>query len=195
VTPIRTPLRPLILGLALLATLVLSGCGSDDKDDAVQTVDTPVCHLVDPTLAAEVVGSHEFKTNGPGAIPRAQRDTSGAHCVISRDSGNGPHIQVRLGEVTSPEEWHDRLGQEAKTIEYGEHAATYTDDPGYGYGLTYEGGIYALGAGVNVLKGDRVIRVVVYEWPDATPDQRLEAAVKIARDADENLTAYDKAQG
>ncbi len=182
--------------LALVTMLSVGGCGDKDKGDTVETktkTTDPVCGLVDPTLAADVVGSDEFSTNGPGAIPRAKRDTGGAHCTIRRDSGAGPRIQVRLGEVASPGEWTDKLRAEAKDITYGDPVATYTDDPGTGYGVTYENGIYALGAGVNVVKGDRVIRVTIYQWPDATPEQRLEAAEKIAADADANLTAYDKA--
>lgn len=84
----------------------------------------------------------------------------------------------------------DRPGSQESR--YGDVAATYTGDPGTGYGATYEGGIYALGAGVAVVKGDRVIRVTVYQWPDVTPQERLDAAAKIAADADKNLTAYDQ---
>lgn len=191
-----TPTAPgrhlLSVTTALIVLLVLGGCGDKDKDTVETKTPSPVCGLVDPALAAEVVGSDEFSTNGPGAIPRKDRNSSGAHCTIRRDSGAGPRIQVRLGEVASPEEWADKLRAEAKDVTYGDPVATYTDDPGVGYGITYEDGIFALGAGVNVLKGDRVIRVTVYQWPDVTPERRLEAAVKIARDADANLTAYDR---
>lgn len=178
--------------------LTTAGCDAkDDKDDDVNpttstTSKEPVCGLVDPDLVSEVVGGTEFRTSGAGAIPRSKRDVDVAKCTITRFSGAGPRIQVRLGEVASPEDWRERLSTEAKDAKYGDPAATYTDDPGAGYGFTYESGIWALGAGVNVVKGDRLIRVVVYQWPDATPEQRLEAAEKIARDADANLTAYDK---
>jgi hypothetical protein len=183
------------LAAALLVVLTTTGCDAkDDKDDDVKptTSTKPVCGLVDPDLAAEVVGGTEFHTTGAGAIPRSERDVGVAKCTITRFSGAGPRIQVRLGEVASAKEWRDRLSAEAKEAKYGDPAATYTDDPGFGYGFTYDSGIWALGAGVNVVKGDRVIRVVVYQWPDATPEQRLEAAQKIANDADANLTAYDR---
>lgn len=185
------------LASALLLILAIAGCNAkDDKDDDVNptsspTSTEPVCGLVDPGLASEVVGGSEFRTTGGGAIPRSEREVGVASCTITRHSGAGPRIQVRIGEVPSPEEWRDRLSAEAKTAKYGEPATTYTDDPGFGYGFTYESGIWALGAGVNVIKGDRVIRVTVYQWPDVTPEQRIEAAEKIARDADANLTAYD----
>jgi len=181
------------VGAVLTLAVVLASAGCRGSDDDTSATSGPVCGLVDPALAADVIGSDEFSTKGSGAIPESKRRSGGADCTIRRHSGAGPNIQVRLGEVASPHEWADRLRAEAEDPSYGDPAATYTGDRGTGYGVTYDSGIYALGAGVNLLKDDRVIRVTVYQWPDATPGQRLEAARKIAIDADANLTAYDTA--
>ena len=101
-------------------------------------------------------------------------------------------LQVRIGDVTdSADYWHKKLTEEAE--QYG-CRMKYTNDPGFGYACEYEQGIYAAGASVNVLRGDRIIRVTAYQWPDAAPSERLALAEQVARNADKNLTAYDDAR-
>jgi hypothetical protein len=99
-------------------------------------------------------------------------------------------LQVLIGEYPDQEKWRSKLDAEAKDDP--DCTKRYTDDPGYGYGCVHDQGVYVFGASVNVLRGDRLIRVTVYHWTDATPEQRLALAEEIARDMDKNLTAYDR---
>ena len=51
--------------------------------------------------------------------------------------------------------------------------------------------MYNPGSSVDVLRGDRIIRVVIYKWSGSTHEQRLRIAEEVVADADANLTAYD----
>lgn len=151
----------------------------------------PVCGLVDADLVAQVVGAGKVKTNGEGAVPRSARTTGPASCSITAADASQPVIQVRIGEVVDGADyWRNQLQLEAKKAGCD---LRYTDEPGYGYACDYETGMYNPGSSVDVLRGDRIIRVVVYKWSGSTHDQRLKIAEEIVANADANLTAYDKA--
>lgn len=49
----------------------------------------------------------------------------------------------------------------------------YTGDLGIGYGCTYDTCVFVDSAGVNVIKGNRLIRATVSHWPDVTAADQL----------------------
>ena len=152
----------------------------------------PVCGLVSRALAAEVVGDGPVRTTGSGAVG-ADGAAEASSCTIRpEDSRSGPYVQVRIGPVDDPDVWRSRLTTEAEDLDYGTVAATYDGADGAGYGATYDRGIWVSGASANLVKGDRVVRVTVYRWRDASDEQRLSAARRIADDADANLTAASR---
>ncbi|MEJ7634949.1 hypothetical protein [Aeromicrobium sp.] len=154
------------------------------------STDQPVCGLVDPELVAQVVGPGELRTTGEGAVSLKARAVRPASCSIAPADGSRPIVQVRIGEVVdSADFWRKRLKQEAEKAGCD---LRYTDDPGYGYTCDYDSGLYNPGSSVEVLRGDRIIRVVAYKWSGSTHNQRVEIGEKIALSADENLTTYDK---
>jgi len=175
--------RVLAPAVLVVATLV-AGCTSDD-DGASE----PVCQLVDPELASEVVGSSTFSTTGDGAVSRDARTTGPASCSITASDASQPVVQVRVGETADTADVsRRRLDEEAQR---GGCELRYSDEPGYGFACTYDSGMYNPGSSVEVLRGDRIVRVVVYKWSGSTHAQRLGIAEKIVVDADANLSAYD----
>ncbi|MFI5429961.1 hypothetical protein [Aeromicrobium sp. UC242_57] len=153
------------------------------------TTDTPVCGLVDPELVSQVLGTAEVSTTGDGAVDREVRLTAPASCSIKPADASQPVIQVRIGEVVDGADyWRKKLDQEAAKAGC---ELQYTDDPGYGYACDYTTGMYNPGSSVDVLRGDRIIRVVIYKWSGSTHEQRVKIAEEIVRDADKNLTAFD----
>lgn len=66
---------------------------------------------------------------------------------------------------------------------------TYDADPGYGYGCVYDSGTWISGAGVNVIRSERLLRVVVHHWDKATAKQRLQLAEDISRNVDHNVNS------
>ena len=98
-------------------------------------------------------------------------------------------MQVRIGETADTGDVsRRRLDEEAQR---GGCELRYSDEPGYGFACTYDSGMYNPGSSVEVLRGDRIVRVVVYRWSGSTHAQRLGIAEKIVVDADANLSAYD----
>lgn len=174
----------------VMTTLV--ACG--EEEEPMDTVKAqPVCGLVDPALVAQVVGSGKVSTTGPGTVSRETRKTSPAHCSITAADASQPVVQIRIGEVVdSADHWRKELEKEAAAAGC---EITYTDDPGYGYACDYTKGMYNPGSSVDVLRGDRIVRVTIYKWSGSTHAERVEIAEKMVADADANLTAYDKKQG
>jgi|GEM_PF-3956893 len=66
---------------------------------------------------------------------------------------------------------------------------TYDADPGYGYGCVYDSGTWIFGAGVNVIRSERLLCVVVHDWDKATAKQRLQLAEDISRNVDHNVNS------
>ncbi|MGH3447764.1 MAG: hypothetical protein ACRDP4_09095, partial [Nocardioidaceae bacterium] len=121
------------------------------------------------------------------------RKAEPANCTVRNADRHKTLLQVLIGEYPDTRAWRDQPDREAQDEpDCTEH---YTDNPGYGYGCTYDKGVLVYGASVNVIRGDRLIRVTVHHWRDATPQQRLALAEDIARDMDKNLTAYDEQHG
>ena len=173
---------------AAIIGVTLSACGG--KDEPMETTtNQPICELVKPALAAQVFGSKEVRTTGDGAVSKKARTTRPASCSITPADASQPVIQVRIGEITdSADYWRGQLKQEAAKAGC---KLSYTDDPGFGYACDYETGMYNPGSSVDVLRGDRIIRVVIYKWSGSTHEQRLRIAEEVVADADANLTAYD----
>ncbi|WP_460844452.1 hypothetical protein [Nocardioides ultimimeridianus] len=152
-----------------------------------------VCGLVSTDLVRRLVGDHAIGTRGRGITPRSQRALEPSTCDILDADRTVTLLTVSVGEVADPAHWRRTLATEEKDA--GKACTSYTGDPGDGYGCTYDSGVRVDGAGVNVLRGDRLIRVTIMQWVDATPAQRLALAEDIARDVDKNVTAYDAGQG
>lgn len=168
-------------GPGYLAAAGSAGAGSTGKK---------VCNLVSPALASEVVGDDAFRTSGSGAIAASKQLPLMGECTISRESGVGAKIQVNIGDLMDANPIPGDIATKGQDVKYGTIAAKYDGDPGDGYGMTYQDGIWALGASVNVVRDRRIIRVTVYQWADATDQERLDAAKRIAADADQNLTTF-----
>ncbi|RYI98701.1 MAG: hypothetical protein EON52_27610 [Actinomycetales bacterium] len=180
------------LVVALAVTATFTACDGSDDDPTSGGV---VCGLVSPKLAAEVVGDGPVRTTGSGAVVDQDGAAAGSDCTIQpEDSRSGPFVQVSIGPVSDPADWRSRIRAEAEDLGYGTVAKTYDGTDGTGYGATYTRGIWIDGASANLVKGDRVVRVTVYRWRDATDQQRLNAARTIADDADSNLSAFVDAQ-
>ena len=149
-----------------------------------------VCGLVSADLVKKIVGSHAIGTRGIGITPAAERAVEPANCTVQDADTSTTVLQVSIGEVSDVTHWRTQLAHEAASK--GTNCVHYTSSPGIGYGCTYDSGVFVDGAGVNVVKGDRLIRVTVSHWSDVTPDDRLTLAEQIVTDVDKNVSAYDK---
>lgn len=193
-------LRATLAAASLAAVLTTaSACGSTppptpstESSNAMSSNDL-VCGLVSTDLVRRLVGDHAIGTRGKGITSRSQRALQPSTCDVLDADRTVTMLTVSVGEVADPARWRQTLATEEKDA--GKACTSYTGDPGDGYGCTYDSGVWVDGARVNVLRGDRLIRVTVMQWVDATPAQRLALAEDIARDVDANVTAYDTAQG
>lgn len=151
----------------------------------METSTEPVCGLVRADLVRQIVGDAPIDSKPVGP---ADDGGDSAQCQIANADTNQIVMQLAIGSV-DPTEWGPKLEREAKAESgYGDLAKRYTGNPGMGYGLTYESGIYAQGASVYVIQGDLIIRATVYNWIDASPEERLALAEDVARDMRKNFS-------
>lgn len=178
---------------AVLLALGLAACdqGTDERDDERgsdmdATIDGLVCGLVDEQLVRRVVGEDDIGTVGRGIETNPQWEPF--HCQVQNATRHRTVMQLTIGLVDDPDTTRRQLEAEAERTP---GCTRYDGYPGVGYGCIYgPGGRFAQGAGVNVVTGDRLIRVIVKNWPDQPGKVRLALAVEIARDLDRNVTAY-----
>lgn len=144
-----------------------------------------VCGLVGPDLVRRVVADAPIGTRGEEVD---EAHGSFERCRVVDDQTGTIVMQLTIGSVDSAE-WGPRLEQERDTASYGDCAETYEGDPGIGHGCTYETGVWRHGAAVHVLTDAHLIRATVYNWPGASPDERLALAEDVARDMEKNYLA------
>lgn len=183
----------LLIGLIALM-LTMAACSSSDPDESTRngdedmgtTTEELVCGLVEPDLVRRAIGDAPIETRGAGLTS----DTEGpAQCRILDGERTQTVMQLSIG-VVDPAEWSAKLAQESASPSlYGTLAQEYSGDPGTGYGLTYDSGTFVAGAAVHVLKGDHLVRATVYNWADATPEERLSLAEDVARSMEANFAA------
>lgn len=153
-----------------------------------------VCGILSEELLRRIVGDAPFSTSGRGLDEQtwAGRNKS-AECRVVDDEAQRRVLSVVLIEDSDRvTRWRRMLDEEADGKA---NCYPYDGDPGDGYGCTHDTGTFAHGASVNVMSGDRLFRVTVYNWPDASPEERRAAAEDIVRDIDANVTAYERESG
>ncbi|HWU20879.1 MAG TPA: hypothetical protein VN088_05105 [Nocardioides sp.] len=182
--------RRLVAVALLLSNATACGTGTDAP---AKGSDDPVCGLVSRALVRRLVGDDAIDTRGGGITSRAERVRQPSTCDVIDADLTRTMLSISVGEVTDPSRWRRTLATEEKDAT--DICRSYTGNPGDGYGCTYDSGTLVDGAGVNVLRGDRLIRITIMQWVRATPPQRLALAEEIARNVDANVTAYDAGDG
>lgn len=180
--------------LALAAACLLTACddamdsasSNDDSGESMTVTDDLVCGMIDVDLVRRIVGDAEIGTRGRGFSDDSDLSIEPASCTVQNLDLTQTVLQVSVGAVEDAEQVRLRL--EADAAERPE-CTTYSGDPGYGYGCTYDRGVFVDGAEVVVIRSDHTIRVTVHHWPDVTPQERLTTAEDIARNIDDNVTA------
>lgn len=185
-----------VAGLLLLPLAIgmTSACSDADDNDSgkdggdMATTDGLVCGLIDRALVKRVVGDVELEEQGSGITDLERRRLEPSTCLVRDLERFKTFLNVSVGEVADPDSWREQLRTEA---EQEPGSVRYTGDLGHGYGVTYDAGSLRDGASVYVVRGQRMIRVTLHHWADATPDERLALAEEMVRDIDKNVTAYD----
>lgn len=192
----KVPLQ--LWALAICLILILASCsGAESKDRKESPVTNNrdlVCGLIDPALVEKVIGTAEVGTRGTGIIMKDKRAAEPAVCTVQDKTRSQTVIQVSVGEIDDIEGWQSKLRSEQRDATYGT-CHTYDGDPGYGYGCVYDSGTWIFGAGVNVIRSERLLRVVVHHWDQATVEQRMKLAEDITRNVDHNVEVFDQKAG
>ncbi len=148
--------------------------------------DDLVCGMIDVDLVRRIVGDAEIGTRGGGFSNDADLSIEPASCTVQNLDLTQTVVQASVGEAEDAEQVRRSL--EADAADRPE-CTTYAGNPGYGYGCTYDSGVFVDGAEVVIIRNDHTIRVTVHHWPDVTPQERLTTAEDIARSIDANVTA------
>lgn len=144
--------------------------------------------MIDRDLVETIVGSGRIGTRDSGFDSTQNLSVSPAECTVQDTTRSQTVIHVSVGEVDDVEEWQSKLRSEQRDATYGT-CHTYHGDPGYGYGCIYDSGTWVSGAGVNVIRSERLLRVVVHHWDEATAKQRIKLAEDITRNIDHNVSS------
>ena len=142
--------------------------------------------MIDRDLVETIVGSNEIGTRGSGLDSTQNLSVSPAECTVQDKTRSQTVIQVSVGKVDDVEEWESKLRSEQRDATYGT-CHTYDGDPGYGYGCVYDSGTWISGAGVNVIRSEQLLRVVVHHWDKTSAKQRMKLAEDITRNVDHNV--------
>jgi hypothetical protein len=187
----------LVVG-ALLIGSALAACDGESeapKPSIDSTlVDGKVCGLFNPDLVKSVIGHAEIKVRGTGIGDVTQRTDNTIDCEVIDDERVKTAIQVIVAEQPATSD------QDATTTMLDNELATKTDcssvssitDLGAtaGYVCTLPNGRVTL----NVLLSERLFRLVYEPGPDAKGGASA-TAVKLVKDANANIEAYDKKHG
>jgi hypothetical protein len=194
--------RRATLILGLLAAVLLAACDDDaDPADASpesgaisHASDDLVCGMIDVALVRRIVGDATIDDDGDaGLTDETWTDGSRrADCTVRNGDATRTVVKAYVAEdATETARWRRELDRKGDA---NADCVRYTgdpSDPGEGYGCTYDSGVFADGAGVHVVSGDRLIRLTVYNWLDATSSERLATAEDIARDIDHNVAGSE----
>lgn len=180
--------NPTLSVVALLLALTACSATEPEKGDTVSTTSEElVCNLISPDLVKSIIGDDPVKTSGGDFDAKSGEFV---RCRVVNDKDGTIVMQLTIGKA-DPQEWRPKLEHEMATAD--EHCTKrYESDPGFGYGCTYEKGLWRFGAAVHVLTDDHLIRATVYNWPDATPEERLALAEDVARDMEKNYSKASK---
>ncbi len=182
-----------VIAGALLVGSILAACdgsSGDPKPPIDSTlVDGKVCGLFDPDLVVTVIGHKDVAVRGSGIGDAAKRTNDTIDCEVVDDQ----RVKTTIFVVVAEEP--DASAQAATTKMLDNELASKTDcsqptsvtDLGTGYVCTQANGQLQL----NVLLPKRLVRLVYSPGPDATGDH-LATAVKLVKDVDANVDAYDK---
>jgi hypothetical protein len=186
-----------VLGAALLVVgSALAACdgGSDEPKPTIDStlVDGKVCGLFDPDLVVSLLGHKDVKVRGTGIGDAEKRTDDTIDCEVIDDQRVKTTIQVIVAEQPASSD----QAETAKMLEGELASKTGCSQPaavtelGTGYVCTQENGQVNL----NVLFPDRLVRLVYQPGPDA-PGDAVVNAVKLVKDVDANVDAYDKKHG
>jgi hypothetical protein len=186
----------LVAGLVVLG-FALTACdgGSDEpKPPPLNStlVEGKVCGLFDPDLVVSLIGHKDVAVRGTGIGDAAKRTSDTIDCEVIDDQRVKTTILVIVSEQPSTSD------QAATAKKLDNELASKTDcsQPpsvtalGPGYVCTQPNGQVNL----NVLLPKRMVRLVYQPAPDATGDS-IATAVKLVKDVDANVDAYDKKHG
>ncbi len=185
-----------LVACALAIGPVLAACDGESEDPKPPIdstlVDGKVCGLFDPDLVESVIGHKDIAVRGSGIADAAKRTNDTIDCEVVDDQRVKTTIFVVVAEQP------DASAQAATTKMLDNELASKTDcsqpasvtDLGTGYVCTQANGQLHL----NVLLPKRLVRLVYSPGPDATGDD-VATAVKLVKDVDANVDAYDKKHG
>lgn len=185
-----------LVAVALVVGSMLAGCdsGSEDPKPPIDAtlVDGKVCGLFDPALVVSVIGHKDVKVRGTGIGDVTKRTDDTIDCQVVDDQ------RVKTTIIAIVAEKPDASSQAAASKMLDNELAGKTDctqpasvtELGTGYVCTQANGQLRL----NVLLPKRLVRLVYEPGPDATGDN-VATAVKLVKDVDANIEAYDKKHG
>lgn len=189
-------LRAHALLVCLVLGSLLAACdGSSDepppKGLSSTLVDGKVCGLFSKDLVASVVGHRDVSVHGTGIGDAEKRESNTIDCKVVDERS----ITTRIIAIVAEAPGKSDYTATAKKLnrEYADGGAGTCSQPaavsgmGPGYTCTLPSGeLY-----VNVLLPKRMVRLVYDPRSDAPPDH-LATAVKLVKDVDANIDAYDK---
>jgi hypothetical protein len=165
----------------------MTGSHPDESKESMTTSEDLICGMIDVDLVRRIVGDAAIGTRGRGFTGPERLALERASCTVQNADLTQTVLQASVGMVDA-DRWRQRLAREADRAG---DCVRYTSDPGEGYGCTYDSGVFVAGAGVNVLRDGRLIRVTVHHWPGVTAEERLATAEDIARNIDHNVATAD----
>ncbi|KAA1395539.1 hypothetical protein [Aeromicrobium ginsengisoli] len=184
---LRTAAVVLVIGTGLAAC----DGGSDGPKPPIDStlVDGKVCGLFDPDLVKSVIGHDEIKVRGTGIGDVTKRTDDTIDCDVVDDRRVASTIQVIVAEQPDASDHastETMLTNELAGKTDCSQPASITE-LGPGYVCTREDGQVQL----NVLLPKRLVRLSYQPGPDAKGDATA-TAVKLVKDVDANIDAYDK---